>query len=292
MMTSPIAALSAQELTLEAADGTPLEARYWPRPQPRGVLVVAHGLGEHGACYAPLAEALGPATEMDVLAFDFRGHGRSPGRRGLVRRYEELDADLQGALRWAEAASTAHLPRFLMGHSNGGLVALRVIQKGQGGNLRGLILSNPALRLAQKVAWPKRFAADVLRRCAPGITLATDVRAEQMTRDPEMVAERNADPLRHTRISAAIYFGMIEGGAQVIRRAHAIHLPTLLILGGADNVIAPSGSQELFDHLGLSDKTMHVYPGMLHEPLNELGRDQVMSDLGTWLAERLPVNAP
>ena len=60
---------------------------WWTVPRPRGMVVVAHGLGDHGGTYAHLAETVGGTLGLDFLALDFRGHGRSPGRRGVVRRY-------------------------------------------------------------------------------------------------------------------------------------------------------------------------------------------------------------
>jgi alpha-beta hydrolase superfamily lysophospholipase len=233
-----------------------------------------------------VAEALGPALGIDILALDFRGHGRSPGRRGYVRRYGELVADLHAALGWAERARPGRA-RFVLGHSNGGLVALRALLERQE-EIAGLIVSNPAVRLAGRVPRHKRVAGAVLRRVAPWVTLATDVGPEKMTRDPAMLTERETDPLRHTRISAQIYYGMVEGGPYVQERAGLIRTPTLMILSGADPVIDSKGSQELFDELGSADKTLRIYPGMLHEPLNELGREQVLSDVTAWLENHLP----
>ncbi|MBV8488221.1 MAG: lysophospholipase, partial [Planctomycetaceae bacterium] len=42
-----------------------------------------------------------------------------------------------------------------------------------------------------------------------------------------------------------------------------------------------------YDRLASKDKTFLVYPRMLHEPLNEVGRGQVLDDLAAWLAARI-----
>jgi alpha-beta hydrolase superfamily lysophospholipase len=247
--------------------------------------VISHGLGEHGACYRHVADALGHAAELDVLAFDFRGHGRSPGKRGLVRNYSELEGDLLGALAWVERTRPG-LPRFVLGHSNGGLVALRVLLA-HGADLTGLILSNPALKVAGPVPGLKRAAGAALRRLAPGVTISTGLGSERMTRDPEMLTERRLDSLRHTRICAEIYYAMVEGGPVVAERGGQITTPTLLLLSGADPVIDSTESRRLFERLGSGDKTLRVYPGMLHECLNEMGREQVLADVADWLTGRL-----
>jgi len=60
-----------------------------------------------------------------------------------------------------------------------------------------------------------------------------------------------------------------------------------MLLGGQDPVIDPAVSREFFDRLASEDKTLLIDPKMLHEPLNELGRDQVVDDLVRWLEARL-----
>jgi alpha-beta hydrolase superfamily lysophospholipase len=284
-MSRPLAPASAVDETIASADGTPLKAWHWAVPRPRGVLVIAHGLGEHGGCYNHVAEALGSALGIDILAFDFRGHGRSPGRRGLVRRYDEFTQDLRGALAWAERKDPER-PRFVLGHSNGGLVTLRAALAGLD-DVAGLILSNPALGLANPVPRHKRLAGAILRRCAPGVTLQTDLGPHLMTRDAEVLAGRAGDPLRHSRISAPLFYGMLEGGTLVADRAGMIRTPLLMILGGSDPVVDTRASKAVFECIGSPDKTLHIYPEMLHEPLNDIGREQVLADIVSWVGERL-----
>src|SRR5690349_18953151 len=89
------------DVSIPSEDGTTLRGWHWRRPDPRGVLVIAHGFGEHGGTYRHVVEALGPPLELDVVAPDLRGHGRSPGRRGVVRRYGDLVSDVRAALYWA-----------------------------------------------------------------------------------------------------------------------------------------------------------------------------------------------
>jgi len=274
----------ARDEYVPSADGTPLKAWLWTRPQPRGVLVIAHGLGEHGGCYRHVAAALASSLDIDILAFDFRGHGRSPGRRGLVQSFDVLTADLRGALAWTRAEKP-RLPLFVLGHSYGGLVLLTALLAGEAG-IAGLVLSNPALRLAKPVPKHKRWAGALLRRFAPGITLNTDLGPEEMTRDPASLAERQNDPLRHTRICAAIFYGMIEAGPLVSLQAAAIQIPTLMIISGADPIVDVGELHAFFDRLGSPDKTLRVFPDMLHEPLNELGRETVISEIAAWLAQR------
>ena len=271
-------------MAFPSLDGT-LQARFWSSPDPRGVLLISHGLGEHGGSYRRTAELLLRSLPIDILAFEYRGSGRSSGKRGVLRNYEELSLDLDAAVRWA-AAERPGLPTFLLGHSNGGLVALRTVLDRDLG-LAGLIVSNPSLRLLARVPAWKKLAAMVLQRVAPGITLTTGLTNDQLTRDPEIMAEIAADALRHSRISPPLYFGMTGAGPVVLGRGSEINVPTLMILGGSDPVIDPEAGRLFFESLGTSDKTLKVYPEMRHEPLNEVGRERVIADLAAWLDARL-----
>ncbi len=276
-----------QDVSIPNLDGIRfLKAWFWKQAQSRGILVIAHGYGEHGGNYVQVAETLGQALGLDVLAFDFRGHGRSPGRRGWLRSYEELLDDLRAALAWADLQRPDR-PRFLLGHSNGGLVCLRTLLAG-GIQVDGLILSNPTTRVVVPVPPWKLRLAGILRHHAPWVALSSGLRPEFLTQDPIRVEHRRNDRACHNRITAPLYFGMIEGGEEAIRRAPELQVPTLMLLSQADPIIDPAAGRMLFDRLGTQEKCLCEYPEMRHEPFNELGRHQVLRDVQNWLSQRLP----
>jgi len=273
--------------TIRSADGISLHATHYPGSDPRAVLVVSHGLGEHSGCYAGFAGALASTPNLvDVVTFDYRGHGHSPGKRGVVRRYADYMDDLRAAINFASDFRPG-VPVYLLGHSNGGQVALHEILA-EPERIAGLILSNPSLRVSAKVPAHKYVAGLILRRLAPSVTLESTVADEALTRDPISLAERKGDTLRHGRISAPLYFGMVEGGRSVIARAAEVHAPVLVILGGADVVVDPITTSDFFEQLSSVDKTLKVYPEMLHEPLNEIGREAVVEEIIAWLAAHIP----
>jgi alpha-beta hydrolase superfamily lysophospholipase len=247
--------------------------------------MIAHGLGEHSGSYQKLAEELVAALSIDILGVDFRGSGRSSGKRGVIRTYSDLSTDLAAASEWV-VRERPGLPRFLLGHSNGGLVSLRTILDRDLG-LSGLIVSNPSIKLLAVVPFWKRIVGEILLRIAPKITLSTGLSNKQLTRDSKVMAQIDNDTLRHGRISPPLFFGMVAAGPIVLSRASEIHLPTLMIVGGSDPVIDPSTNRLLFEKLGSTDKTLKVYDEMRHEPLNDLGRDQVVADIEKWLSDRI-----
>jgi alpha-beta hydrolase superfamily lysophospholipase len=266
-------------------DGLRLKVRCWLTARPRGMVVVAHGLGDHAGAYAQLAEGVGERLGVDFIALDFRGHGRSPGRRGVVRRYDDLVEDLGAIVAWTRNRNPG-LPLFVLGHSNGGQVVLRMALQPPPG-LTGVIASSPAIRVAMPVPPGKLRLGRILLSVAPWVTLRADTPADGMTRDPAMQQIFRTDGLRHNRISAPLFFGMVEGGEMLLKRAGEITTPILMLVGGQDPVICPTSSRDFYDRLGSADKTLLFYPKMLHEPFNELGREQVFDDVARWLDARL-----
>lgn len=274
-----------RDVVIATPDGLSLRGWHWTRPNPRGVLVFAHGFGEHGGCYRHVAETLGPALDLEILSPDLRGHGRSPGRRGVVRQYEELVSDLQAALAWIRRHHP-DLPAYILGHSNGGQIALRLALETDAA-LDGLIVSNPSLKLATPVARHKLWIGRFLHQFAPTVTLGAKLNAAILTSDPKFQREHQIDPLRHSRISAPLFFGMVDGGPLLLTRASELQTPLLMILGGRDEVVDPEHSRLVFEQIASVDKSLLFFPKMLHEPLNEVGREQVFADIIAWLNPRL-----
>jgi alpha-beta hydrolase superfamily lysophospholipase len=79
---------------------------------------------------------------------------------------------------------------------------------------------------------------------------------------------------------------MVQGERYLMSRGHEIRGPLLMLLGSQDPVIDPKTSRTFFERVSSEDKTLLIYPGMLHEPLNEIGREQVIADVAHWIERR------
>jgi len=66
-----------------------------------------------------------------------------------------------------------------------------------------------------------------------------------------------------------------------------LRLPLLILHGTADKATKPSGSQLFYDTAGSEDKTLKLYEGAFHDPLNDVGREAVMADVLAWIRARL-----
>src|SRR5918912_2136002 len=156
-----------------------VQVRRWPTDDPKRLVVLVHGYGEHIGRYAHVAEALA-ARGSTVVGPDHVGHGRSAGERALVESFEPVVDDLHAVVQ----AERGNLPVVMVGHSMGGLIAVRYAQRHRE-DLAGLVLSGPAIGLAP--VFGQWLAAPELP--SDPIDVAT------LSRDPAVGAAYAADPL-------------------------------------------------------------------------------------------------
>ena len=273
--------------SLSGVDGVKLFTQSWVPDAPRAAVILAHGYAEHSQRYAAFAEALS-AERFAVHALDHRGHGRSEGARANIRVFREFVSDLSrfiGAVR--EQRPT--LPRFLFGHSMGGVVAAQLVLE-HPHQCDGLILSAPFLQNAQPVAPALLAVSGLASRLTPGLpTIKLD--AGLMSRDQNVVTAYRSDPLIYTGgLKARIGAEMLSAGQYVLGRAQSVTLPLLVLHGTADGIAAVEGSEQFYRAAASEDKTFKTYEGFYHEALNDIGKEEVVADVLTWLRAHLPVD--
>ena len=271
------------ESLFAGAGGLDLFGRAWlPERPERGVLLV-HGWAEHSGRYEPLAAWLA-ARGCAVHAFDHRGHGRSAGVRGHLRRFAELLDDVGIALERARADAGAG-PLFLVGHSLGGLVVAAFAAEREP-RIDGAACSGAALALAQMPSRPRRALLGLLARLAPRLRVDRPIAPEALSRDPEVGRTYAEDPLVLRRMTlgfGAAFLGAVERTAAAASR---IAVPMLLLHGGDDPLCPAEGSRRFFAGLRSPGSALRVYPGLRHEIFNEPEREQVFGDLLAWMLAR------
>ena len=262
-------------------DGLQLFWQRWaPDEEPRAVVVIVHGVCEHSGRYGNLVEPL-VEDGYAVYAYDQRGHGLSPGPRVHIDRWAQYRDDL-GIFLALVADWAPGLQVVLYGHSMGSLVVLDYVLAHPHG-LAGLVVSGVALQPAGVgTAW-QVAAARVLTHVTPRLALDLHIRPDALSRDPQAVVAALADPALTSRATVRWGTEGLATVATVRRRLDEIEIPLLVLHGGADPLNRPAGAQELVDSVASADTTLHVYPGVRHEPHNDLGHEAVAADVIEWL---------
>lgn len=254
----------------------------WAPEDVAGVVVIVHGLAEHGGRYWHVATRLAQDGYASYVA-DHRGHGKSDGVKGNINRMSEVVTDLETMVRGA-AQRHPDTPMFLYGHSMGGLVALSYLLTARPAELHGAVITSAAIDLGVGSA-AERLAARALSRVTPNLgTVRLD--ASTISRDPEVVRAYDEDPLNYrgkTRVRTAAE--MLAAIEEVTARLGSLTLPLLILHGTADRLTGPAGARLIADRAGSTDVTLTLYDGWFHELHNEPERETVFAEIVRWLKE-------
>jgi alpha-beta hydrolase superfamily lysophospholipase len=255
-----------------------------PEVAPRAVLVLSHGLGEYARRYDHVAQCFGEAG-LVTYALDHRGHGRSGGKRVLVRDIREYTADFDTLVGIATREHHG-LKCIVLGHSmGGGIVFAYGVERPDNYDL--MVLSGPAVAAQDQVSPLLALTARVLGAVVPGLP-AQELDVDAISRDPAVVAAYKDDPLvYHGKVPAGIGRALLQVGETMPRRAPALTAPLLVVHGSEDRLIPVAGSQRLVECVGSTDVELKVYPGLYHEVFNEPEREQVLGDVVSWITARL-----
>ncbi|SNS84955.1 Lysophospholipase, alpha-beta hydrolase superfamily [Geodermatophilus saharensis] len=299
-----------------AADGARLAERRWtPDGEVRATVQVVHGLSEHAGRYGRLASAL-TARGFAVAALDQRGHGLTarstgPGRFGdpAAGHAATSDAVLDDVRDLGDRLAADHpdVPRFLLGHSLGSVVALASAER-DGGHLDGLVLSGPIGVAPHFAAAAEQLAAAVAggmgeqpMDALSGFNAAFEPARtpyDWLSRDPAEVDAYLADPLCGDDVPPTHGYGaaMFALAARVASPEAVAGLPAglpVLVLSGQRDPVGGDDAAQVTALAGLLRERglpveQHVYPDARHEVFNETNRDEVTTDLLSWLEDHLP----
>ncbi|HEV7347009.1 alpha/beta hydrolase [Telluribacter sp.] len=273
------------ETQWKSRDGLTILGQGWePDAQPpKAIVCLVHGLGEHSARYAHVAEAF-VREGYALFAADTRGHGRSEGPRGHIPSIEAVMQDIDGLLEQART-SYPELPLFLYGHSLGGILVLHYGLKRKPA-VQGAIVTSPALHTALEQQPAKVMAAKVLGTFLPGVSLPSGLDPTQISRDASVVQAYTSDPLVHDKVTLGFGKIMIGVNQWTLEHAREFPLPLLLLHGQSDAIAFATSSTEFAASMG--DKcSLSVYEGAFHELHNEPEKKEVFRTMTDWLDTQL-----
>jgi lysophospholipase len=274
---------------VRTADQLDLVWQSWAPETPRGVIIIIHGLAEHGGRYHETAEFLS-RNGWAVYACDLRAHGLSPdppkAGRVHVQRFADYFFDVDAM---AELVRTRHpgLPVFILGHSMGGLIALSyALEKPEA--LAGALISSPALGTHPQFKPPLflKILVGILSRLAPRLLVDSGLDTQAICRDPEVVMAYIDDPLVSQKVSVRWYSEITKAMKQAFRNAGSLRIPMLLMQSGADRLVDPAAPGRWASAAPPGLVELVLWEGLYHEMLNEPEKDQVRAKLLEWLNSR------
>lgn len=248
-----------------------VQVRCWPADPPARLVVLVHGYAEHIGRYEHLAEAL-VTRGSTVVGPDHVGHGHSSGERALVEDFEPVVDDLRAVVQ----QTRGELAVVMVGHSMGGLIAIRYAQRHRD-DLAGLVLSGPAVGLSP-----------VFRQWLQAPALPSEpIDVAVLSRDPAVGEAYAADELvYHGGWKRATLEAFVSADEAIAEGPGFGDLPMLYIHGAEDQLVPVELARPAVERVAGSDSDWRLVEGARHEVFNELRRDETI-ELVASFAERV-----
>jgi alpha-beta hydrolase superfamily lysophospholipase len=274
-----------QEGYLKGVRDTDIYYQYWlPENEPEAIFLVVHGLAEHSGRYMNVVNFL-VSSGYAVYGIDHIGHGKSDGKKGYAKRFEDYTTTLKKYFDMVREWRPEK-PIFLIGHSMGGLISAAYLLKHQD-ELSGAVLSGPGIKVPDNISQAIIFVGNILSFIMPKAGLV-QLDAEGVSRDPAVVEAYARDPLVYTgKITARLGAELLKAMKRVTEQAPKIRLPIMIVQGSDDKLVDPSGAQLLYDLVSSKDKTIKIYNGFYHEVFNEPEHELVLNDVKIWIETHL-----
>jgi len=277
-------------LSTPPKDQCPVVHRWCGGSDPRAILVIAHGMGEHALRYARLAEAMNDAGFV-VYANDHRGHGATVPDASQLGEYGEAGwrglVEDEIAVIGRAKEDYPGLPCILMGHSMGSMVVQHLLTEASGLIDAAALSGTTAVDImAAAVADPDTDVFEAMNAAfAP-----TRTESDWLSRDEAEVDKYVADPLCGFTVSDASTASLGEAGI-AFSTPDAISkvrkdLPLYIFSGDLDPV-GLNGElvrlvAERYRDAGIREIDLKLYKNARHEVFNETNRDEVTADFVTW----------
>jgi alpha-beta hydrolase superfamily lysophospholipase/SAM-dependent methyltransferase len=262
-----------EERTFPTFDGVDLFYRYWAPSGPslhKKAVVLFHRGHEHGARMAHLVDEL-DMPDCAFFAWDARGLGRSPGERGYADNFGVLVKDVDAFVRHIAEAFGIPVENIAVIAQSVGAVLVAAWVHDYAPKIRCMVLASPAFQVKLYVPFARQGLA-LMQTFRKKFFVNSYVKARFLTHDAARIASYNADPLITRPIAVNVLLGLYAAARRVIDDAGAIHVPTQLLISGADWVVHQKPQHVFFERLSSVVKERHVLEGFYHDTLGEQER--------------------
>lgn len=264
------------EQKVSAEDGLLLNFYSWEPKDAKAAVVISHGWSEHAGRYNEVANWFN-RNGYAVYALDHRGHGKSEGKRGHVRRWTDYARDLE-LLR----STVKHEKQYLLGHSMGGMIAiLHALEYPE--QFSAMALSGPASDVSIPVSVFKKILGNTMSSWLPRLTITNDIDPNIVCSDPKVVADYIADPFTHGKVTTRWFSEYMSTVERVKQEAQQISTPIAIWHGDGDALVEPWVSEEFFNRLSTPHRERKLVPDTLHEILLEPSWPETTQEMKNWL---------
>jgi len=250
-----------------------------PEKETRSVILLIHGLGEHGGRYGADFAQFYTDAGFAIIAPDLPGHGNTPGPRGHIADNSLFLDHIDHFLQKIKEIFPGK-PVFIYGHSMGGLLALwfALTRKPL---INGMVVTSPGIHTKDPVPAVKKTLARIMNKIMPSFRMDNGLDANLLSHDKNVVSAYVGDPLVHKMISARMGLLFIDHGDWILEHAAENPVNILLMIGENEGIVDKASVDQFAKTAPRVD--YKVWPNLFHEIHNEPEKKDVFAYTLKWL---------
>lgn len=274
-------------------DGLDLYYQHWIPESPKALLIFVHDFGDHISRHGAFIRHF-LKRDYAVALYDQRGHGKSGGRKGDAKQFNDFICDLSNFIHFSRAASPPATPIFLAGAGVGSQFIINLLVPAwhavswggvHPGKIDGFITISAAIEPIIKTSKWKHGLFERIVRFLPKFRVGTQINPYDIVSNADKAEAFGNDPLVGRKISLRLQKQMLDNAQLIMAMASRIQIPALMLHGKGDRIASPEGTKQFFLRLPSPTKRLHMYDDCLHDLTNETTRDQIFNDIENWLKE-------
>lgn len=213
--------------------------QYWARDKRKIKYLVCalHGRGSHSGYFENLAKTL-TMKNIVFIGVDLMGHGRSTGKRGFVKDYQNYIEILKIIIKKSKKLFPG-VQIIPLGHSMGGNIVLSYLMEAKDDKLKGIVLS-PWIKLTDRINYFQLAQASVIKIFYPSFT-----REYKFDKSDTKNKKKTDDDYDHSMVSAEMILGGHARGSNIYYFSDRINSSVLMIHGLEDRVTDPGITKEI-----------------------------------------------
>src|SRR5437773_1502384 len=275
------------EQTFISWDGAELFYRKWVPDKPTDkALLLFHRGHEHSGRWQETVDSL-DLDDVPIFAWDARGHGHSPGRRGAANSLLDVIKDVDCFARHISKEHNIQWENMIVLAHSLAAVTVAAWVHDYAPPIRAMILATAAFHVKLYVP----FAIPALRIFRPRF-VKSYVKSKMLTHDREEAARYDSDPLIFRQIAVNVLLDLHDTSKRLVADAGAIRTPTLMIGAGKDRVVSLTAQRKFFDGLSSTEKRFEVSRDSYHAIFHETNRREVVDLVRDFVREQFARPAP
>lgn len=245
---------------------------------PKATILILHGLAEHYRRYDYITSKF-VANNFNIYRYDHRGHGDSDGKRGYVDDVHTFEKDLKIVIDLIKEENPS-LPLFILGQGMGGHIMS--ILGGQYDNLvNGMIFCSPL------VCDYGNYTNCNSNEYDSDFDFVSVGSIHNLSHDYDFIQSYDEDELVLKQVTVGLYHALKKSCSHILEYLYKFKYPCLIFHGSMDAITDCEDSRFLFNNIISKDKEIRILNGLYHKLLDELIKDDIVTEISKWIENRI-----